>query len=202
VYPHDRTLLVHRRRPTHHGRLHFRSRRSPDRFAVSDILERRCAQVPFEKAPAYFERYVRDVVECGVGTIVLRVMVPIERIGIDRRIETCKAVSVHFDAAADAGRGVHTMAISWEPEGGGPFPQFNGAISLEPDERLDRCCIVLRGAYDPPFGIAGDAFDALVGRHIARMTVRNLLDEIAIIMETSHASSSAMPAPADVKTAS
>ena len=156
---------------------------------MSDIRERRCVQVPFAGAAPHFERYIHDVVHDGGGKIILSVVVPIERIGIDRRIETSKVVSVHFSPIRDADPASHRTAISWEPEGGGPFPQFDGTIRLAAGDATDSCCVVLEGSYDPPFGVAGDLFDALVGRHVARMTVRNLLDEIAIIMETSYAAS-------------
>lgn len=154
---------------------------------MSDIRERRCVAVPFAVAAPHFERYIHDVVHEGGGKIVLSVIVPIERIGIDRRIETSKVVSVHFAPVSDADACSRRTAITWEPEGGGPFPQFDGVLRLGPGENPDGCCVLLEGAYDPPFGVVGDLFDAVVGRHIARMTVRNLLDEIAIIMETSHA---------------
>lgn len=35
------------------------------------------------------------------------------------------------------------------------------------------------GAYDPPLGLVGDAFDAAVGRRIAEATVLRFLDEVA-----------------------
>ena len=156
---------------------------------VGSINERRCANVPFDRASEYLDRYIHDVVLDGAGNIDLSVVVPVERLGFDRRVEISKAVSVRFTPATAAGSTEHMTAISWAPQNGGPFPQFFGYIGLEPDESSERCNITLDGEYDPPLGVVGDMFDAVVGKHIARMTVRNLLDEIAIIMETSFVSS-------------
>lgn len=156
---------------------------------MSAIRERRCANVPFASAGEYLEQYIHDVVSDGGGRIMLSVAVPIERLGIDRRIEVSRMVSVRFVKPEDPQLAAQLTGISWEPDKGGPYPQFTGSIRLEADENADRCCIMLEGEYDPPFGVVGDAFDALVGKHIARTSVRNLLDEISIIMETSYASS-------------
>jgi hypothetical protein len=114
------------------------------------------------------------------------VRVPLERLGFDRCITISKAVSVRFVPLAERHALKHLTAISWEPEGGGPFPHFNGIIGVEEDKTNGACCLTLVGNYDPPLGAVGDAFDAIVGKHIARLTARNLLDEIAIMMETAH----------------
>jgi len=158
--------------------------------AMKAINERRCALVPFAHAPEYLDRYVHDVVTEGGGRIVLSVAVPLERLGVDRRIEISRMVSVRFDKPEEPELAAQLTGISWEPMAG-PYPRFTGSIRLEADEDPDRCSIVLEGEYDPPLGVVGDAFDAIIGKHVARTTVRNLLDEIAIIMETSYASSSA-----------
>lgn len=155
---------------------------------MNAIRERRCTNVPFAQAPEYLDQYVHDVMSDGGGRIVLSVVVPLERLGIDRRIEVSRMVSVRFAKPDDPELAAQLVGVSWEPDKGGPYPQFSGSIRLDPDEDPARCCIALEGEYDPPFGIIGDAFDAVVGKHIARTTVRNLLDEIAIIMETSFVS--------------
>ena len=155
---------------------------------MNAISERRRAHVPFLSAPDYLDQYIQDVVTEGGGRIVLSVSVPLERLGVDRRIEISRLVSVRFEKPAGSEPGAQLTGISWEPEAG-PYPRFTGSIRLEAEEVPEACAIVLEGEYDPPLGIIGDAFDAIIGKHIARTTVRNLLDEIAIIMETSFASS-------------
>ncbi len=115
---------------------------------------------------------------------MLSVVVPLERIGIDRRVEISRTVCVRFHPVG-SDPGAHRTSISWEPDGGGPFPQFVGEMRIERAELPYDCVLLLDGAYDPPLGVAGELFDAVAGRHIARMSARNLLDEIAIIIETS-----------------
>ena len=162
---------------------------------MSEIKERCLANVPLERAPDYLQRYIRDIEADAAGQIVLSVRLPLERLGIERRIEISKAVSVHFDAAADAASQPRRMrAISWEPADGGPYPHFTGAIGIRPSGGSDGCWITIEGQYDPPLGLIGDAFDALVGKHIARVTARNLLDEIAIAMEMAYAMDASAPA--------
>jgi hypothetical protein len=153
---------------------------------MSIVHERRSVDVPLASAPAYVASYIRDVESEGQGRIVLTVKVPLERLSFDRCIEISKAVSVHFAPLAEQDAFRLLTAISWEPEGGGPFPHFSGTVGVEADGTDNACCLTLDGAYDPPLGLVGDAFDAVVGRHIARLTARNLLDEIAIMMESAH----------------
>jgi hypothetical protein len=153
---------------------------------MSNIHERRFAQVPLALAPEYLGSYIRDVETEGAGQIILSVKVPLERVGFDRRVEVSKAVCVRFAPVPDPPNPGNLTTISWEPAGGGPFPHFKGTIGLVADDSCDTCCIMLDGHYDPPLGPIGDAFDAVIGKHIARLTARNLLDEIAIVMELAH----------------
>jgi hypothetical protein len=153
---------------------------------MSKIHERRFAQVPLAEAPEYLGTYIRDVETEGAGQIVLSVKVPLERVGFERRVEVSKAVSVRFAPIPDSLNPGHLTEISWEPIGGGPFPKFKGTIGLVADDSSDACCIIVEGHYDPPLGPIGDAFDAIIGKHIARLTARNLLDEIAIVMELAY----------------
>jgi len=152
---------------------------------MGSVHERRSVEVPLTEASRYFGRYVRDVESECLGRIVLTVKVPLERLGIDRCVALSKAVWVHFSPVADASGPERRMAVSWEPEGGGMFPTFRGTVGLEADGTASASFVTLDGSYDPPLAVVGEAFDAILGKHIARQTARNLLDEIAITMETA-----------------
>jgi len=77
-----------------------------------------------------------------------------------------------------------TYSVEWEPEGGGPFPSFAGALAVDDvDENSFR--LILAGHYDAPLGAPGEAFDAIVGSWIARASARELLRTIARYIETS-----------------
>lgn len=74
--------------------------------------------------------------------------------------------------------------IHWQPEDGGPYPAFAGALSVS-DAGDERCLLELRGSYNPPAGLIGQAFDAAMGRRIATATLRALLDTLKGEVETS-----------------
>jgi hypothetical protein len=150
------------------------------------VHEGRSVEIPLAEARGYFGRYVQDVESEGSGRIVLTVKVPLERLGIDRCIAVSKAVSIYFSPIVEPNAVKQRMAVSWEPEGG-MFPIFTGTVGVEAEETASASFIMLDGSYDPPLAVIGDAFDAVVGKHIARQTARNLLDEIAITMETAFA---------------
>lgn len=154
---------------------------------MGTVHERRSVEVPITRAPDYVERYIKDVSSTGKGRIVLSVKIPLERLGFDRCIEVSKAVSVFFSPSSDHKCLNPLTSISWQPDGNGAFPDFTGTVGLESaDADGASCSLTLDGQYEPPLGLIGDAFDAIVGRHIARQTARTLLDEIAIMMETAH----------------
>ncbi len=69
--------------------------------------------------------------------------------------------------------------MTWAVEGGGPYPVFVGTLAIEPDEDLSTFFLSLTGDYEAPFGIAGAAFDASIGRRVAKMAVADLLLGIA-----------------------
>ncbi len=71
------------------------------------------------------------------------------------------------------------LAITWSSAGGGPYPNFGGVMNVyaEPDRRMSR--LEIDGTYEPPGGLVGRVFDALVGSRIARASLAGLVDDIA-----------------------
>jgi hypothetical protein len=74
-------------------------------------------------------------------------------------------------------------AIHWEAEGPGLYPNFDGELSVEADEDYNAFWFVLNGTYVPPGGVAGQLFDAAIGRRIADATARGLLGEMRVETE-------------------
>ncbi|HTX03484.1 MAG TPA: hypothetical protein VMD07_07370 [Candidatus Acidoferrales bacterium] len=94
-------------------------------------------------------------------------------LGIDRDVEV-KFVPVHGHKGE---RILHDeLQFVWEPAGGGPFPTFTGSLRMHPLGLHTE--IVLSGEYKPPFGVVGEAFDAVIGKRIAEATAQALLDTL------------------------
>jgi hypothetical protein len=74
-------------------------------------------------------------------------------------------------------------AIHWEAEGGGLYPNFDGELNVDADEDYNAFWFVLNGSYVPPGGVAGQLFDAAIGRRVAEATARGLLGEMRVETE-------------------
>lgn len=80
------------------------------------------------------------------------------------------------DDVSDPVRRHDALLLAWRPYS--PlFPDFHGALTVRPKGR--GAWLRIQGSYEPPLGIAGRTFDALVGRRIAYFTLARLLREIA-----------------------
>ena len=73
--------------------------------------------------------------------------------------------------------------VHWEAESGGPYPVFDGELTIGGDEDYNAFWLDLNGVYTPPGGLAGGLFDAVIGRRIADATARGLLAEIRTTIE-------------------
>jgi hypothetical protein len=70
------------------------------------------------------------------------------------------------------------IRITWRPEDGGPYPTFEGTLVTWAEHDPAETFLELDGWYAPPLGAGGEAFDAVIGRQIARRTARAFLDDI------------------------
>jgi hypothetical protein len=76
--------------------------------------------------------------------------------------------------------------VRWAPENGGPYPDFEGELTIRADEDYDTSILELRGSYTAPMGALGQAFDFVAGSRIASETLRGLLASIALAMERAY----------------
>jgi hypothetical protein len=106
------------------------------------------------------------------GTLPLRV-----RIG-DLRIE--RDVEIHLTPKPSY-PGYRLLNVSWQPKDGGPYPAFEGTLSVA-DEGAGWSRVELDGTYNPPFGVVGAVFDAAVGHRIAQATATEFLAEFKRIL--------------------
>jgi len=158
---------------------------------MTAIRERQYIKCPFNKAPSflnnYIERLSRSIDPDGS---ILRLEVPLAALGIPSGLNIGHDVVAHF-AAPDDSYGVQRIAVTWKPEGGGAFPTLTGFISVEQDERYGSSSLLLEGTYEPPFGVAGLAFDAAFGRRIASATAHELLHVLRCKIEDSWSAANA-----------
>jgi hypothetical protein len=115
----------------------------------------------------------------GSARIRLRVSAdgPTRELSIDR--EVCvEARRPRGEASLD-----DLMLITWMPEGTAVFPTFEGILTVRESGEVGTGSIELAGTYTPPFGPAGQAFDAAIGHRIAERTAREFLKDLKSTIE-------------------
>jgi hypothetical protein len=141
---------------------------------MSEIHECLTVICPFDHVPKAATAYVASLpLEDGLPVVALRV-----RVGdliVERRADL---VLKHARSYA----GYEVMEIKWRAHDGGLYPIFRGTLTVE-DEVGKYCRIDLDGSYEPPLGLAGAAFDSVLGHHIAVAAARQLLAEIKTGLE-------------------
>lgn len=94
-----------------------------------------------------------------------------------------KNVLVWYERSTDPMHFDEPWTVRWTPEGGGPYPDFCGQLTVRADDTYRTASLELRGEYLPPLGAVGRGFDIVAGSKIASSTVRRILDNIAREME-------------------
>jgi hypothetical protein len=97
------------------------------------------------------------------------VLVMVGDLGVERNVEIRLSAKPGYP-------GYRFLDVEWKPKDGGPYPVFHGTLSVA-DEGAGWSRIDLDGTYQPPFGLAGAAFDAAVGHRIAEATASELLSQ-------------------------
>ena len=129
----------------------------------------------FENVTCPYDEVVdRLLARFGGGTAVVPLRLQIG----DLRIERDAVISM---APKPGYPGYHLLYVSWTPEGGGPYPTFEGTLSVA-DEGFGRSRLDLYGSYKPPLGIVGATFDAAFGARIAHAVATELLAHFKTIL--------------------
>ena len=157
---------------------------------LSRVSVERVARCPFSLAFEYAAGFFREAAGGGgeVG-VPLRDLVP--TLG-GRLHEPVRIVAIKRPDGAEPGRAHDEFEVGWTA-GTRFFPDFHGTLRLR-IASVEETLLTLQGEYRPPFGALGAAFDALIGRRIARATMGDLLDRLAQKMDERQASLRA-PAP-------
>ncbi len=136
---------------------------------MSELIERVFVACPYHRARGYLAEGVGERAKTG-GTMSLRVPIA----GVDVK----KNVVVTFSPGVDPMHMDQPWRVHWTPEGGGPYPDFDGDLTVRADEDYTTSILELKGEYRPPGGALGQAFDTVVGSRIAALTGQSLLKTI------------------------
>ncbi|HUY40894.1 MAG TPA: hypothetical protein VMV82_04940 [Candidatus Dormibacteraeota bacterium] len=136
---------------------------------MGQLTERAFVACPYHRAREYLAAGVGERINSGEA---MTLRVPLAG------IELKKDVVVTFSPGIDPMHMDQPWRVHWTPEGGGPYPDFDGELTVRADEDYTSSVLELVGDYRPPGGALGQAFDAVVGSHIATLTARNLLKRL------------------------
>jgi hypothetical protein len=160
---------------------------------MSDLHQRIFVNCPAHAAKDYIARYFDSKRSAGHSgpsdPIRLALRAPVNLPALQTEIVLQRDVVATVAPLDDAGGNLARMSVEWEPAGGGPFPRFRGTLVASNDEGYESFSLVLDGAYEPPLGASGAAFDAALGHRIAIATARNLLSEVRDGIEKAYAAS-------------
>jgi hypothetical protein len=144
---------------------------------VSDIDEKMLVHAPLGSANRFLERYfAAHATATGDGA----------RVGLHAG-ELARPAVVTLAAAHRAGDMTPHYTVHWEAEKPGPYPVFDGELTIAGDEDYNAFWLVLAGGYKPPGGLAGEVFDAVVGHRIAEAVAHGLLDAVRAEIEADFA---------------
>jgi hypothetical protein len=108
----------------------------------------------------------------GVGALPLKV--PLRTPAGDLALEKTVSIDVRY---VPSGGEPHALSVSWSPNGTTTVPSFGGTMTTKALSD-STCRLMLGGTYSPPGGLAGRAFDAIVGHRIAECTLEDLLERL------------------------
>lgn len=144
---------------------------------MAQLSERTFVACPYRRA----RQYLAEGIGSRTGsaeTMTLRVPLA--------GVELKKDVVVTFSPGIDPMHMDQPWRVHWTPDGGGPYPDFDGELTVHADEDYTSSALELQGDYRPPGGALGQAFDAVVGGRIATLTARELLKRLGDEFESRY----------------
>ena len=139
---------------------------------MTHLYQRLVVKTPYHLARIYLRDALAPLAQSHKAA-TLRLSLPLHEGALGGSIN--REVLATFSSGADPMHMDEPWNVHWTPKGGGPYPDFDGELTVRADEDYDSCALELRGDYKPPGGVAGQAFDAMVGSRIASATARELL---------------------------
>lgn len=130
---------------------------------IKDFID---ADVPYEDVPRLSERYLDSFPTNMQGGSHFTLRAWFANVLVEREV-LLKTVPINVEPR------MAVLEIGWRPVSG-PYPTFHGKLyALRGDTRS--CRLEIEGSYAPPGGIAGAAFDAILGHRIAAESIHDLL---------------------------
>ena len=101
--------------------------------------------------------------------------VPLNAFGLPDTLALERDVVIEAQIARDSENINDEIAISWQPTGHGPYPDFTGRLIVWSEETPAISYVELAGTYSVPLGNLGLAFDSTIGYLIAHATIHEFL---------------------------
>jgi hypothetical protein len=137
---------------------------------------------PSDFSLSFLDNYFRERSKGAAADARLRF--PLERIAHGLTLEKHVAVRLFYPNSSQGRRG-ERLELRWNPEGRGPFPNFDGTIHAAAADP-EHCTLTIAGEYVPPGGIAGAVFDVVAGARIAHATLNALLRDFRELIESDY----------------
>ncbi len=153
---------------------------------MTEIRDEIVVDCSSSEAASHLQRLFESPSAQGPDGAVLTLRVPVGDATLERDV-------VAKLTPRKAEPGFRTMDLTWGPKGGGPYPVFDGTLVLDGLSATTSKLAVI-GRYGPPGGIAGAAFDAVVGKRIATASLKALLEVFKTTIETARTASAASAA--------
>jgi hypothetical protein len=143
---------------------------------IAETIEVSC---PSYYALRHAERYF-SIHRRGVAPDTISLRVDFSRLKLPGATEARHDVHVKYELSGKPGE-LQELRLSWDPDDA-MVPRFAGTLRCSEDD--GETILTLDGAYKPPLGVAGAAFDLVAGRHIASATMRALLEDMKRFIES------------------
>jgi hypothetical protein len=125
-----------------------------------------------DEAAIRFEQFLREYAPETEMNFTLRA--PFDLTALNVGFTLHRDVTARITPLAQGGC---AYAVAWQPVEPGPFPSLSGTIFIAASETSQgQSTVTLDGHYHPPLGVAGEVFDAVLGKHIAQASASDLID--------------------------
>lgn len=135
------------------------------------------SRCPFAIAEEYAIAYLRAA-ERGERQAVLRASLAPSLPVLSRKVWLSFSLATDVE---ESGRRHDEIRVRWDAQSR-LYPDFRGTVRFR-IESAATTRVVIDGTYEPPFGIIGRLFDALVGRRLAQATMHDLASRLGRELE-------------------